>query len=249
MHSFLSAVRCPKRLRLHLEAICLILEKVYKQWNISCPAWERMKTTAVLIGLIVFATVIVSGAAAQDVLFEDDMDEWKDPWMNPEDVDPSYGEITYENGALWIMDYTDDNWTTTTLEEEFSDFMLEVETELVEGNADNWFHIFTRGQDQGYYVFSISADGLYQILKCENGELQYLVEPTQSEYIVQGRDATNTVRIESIGDEMTLFVNDQRLETIHDSSFSTGLIALGAESFSGSFTTAAFDNLVIAEPS
>ncbi|MDN7023694.1 DUF1080 domain-containing protein [Methanoculleus sp. FWC-SCC1] len=207
-----------------------------------------MKTTAFLIGLIVFATVIVSSAAAQDVLFEDDMDEWKDPWMNPENVDPAYGEIAYEGGALQLMDYTDENFTYTILNKEFSDFILAVEIELVEGNADNWYHIFTRVQEQGFYVFSISADGWYQIRKIESGEVESLVEPTESEYIVQGRDATNTVRIESIGDEMTLFVNDWRLETVQDSSFSTGKIALGTESLSGSFTTTAFDNLVIVEP-
>jgi hypothetical protein len=244
-----------------------------------------MKTIACLLALIVFSTVMFSGAAAQNVLLlkddaddwdddhddwddnhddwdenhaydwdDDDMDEWNSTWMNgtwmnADDIDPNLGEVTYEDEELRITDYTDENATYTVMRDEFSDFKLSVDTELTDGNTSTWQQIYTRLQNDSGYVFSINADGQYQIQKIENGTVESLVEPTESEYIDQGTDETNEVMIESIGDEMTLFIDEHEVSTVNDSSFSTGRIALGAESLSGTSATVAFEDFEITETS
>ena len=205
-----------------------------------------MKRITFLLALVAFAAAIAPGASAQNILFEDDMDVWQDPWLQP--FESSYGTVSYEDGELRVMDYTDENVTGTVLQNDFGDFRLFVETGLVAGNEDNWQYIYIRWQENGGYVFGVSADGFYQILKVDGGTVTSLAEPTASEYINTGRDVTNIVSIESNGDEMNLFVNGYLLETVHDTRFSNGQIALAVESLSGSFSTVGFDNLYITEP-
>lgn len=204
-----------------------------------------MKRITYLLALVAFAAAIAPGVSAQTVLFADDMDVWQDPWVQP--YESPYGTVSYEDGELRIMDYTDDSVTGTILQDDFDNFILSVETRLVAGNDDNWQYVYTRLQESGGYVFAISADGFYQILKSDSGTATALAEATTSEYINTGRDAANIIEIESNGDEMNFFVNGYLLESVRDTRFSTGQIALGTASLSGRFSTAGFDNLVITE--
>lgn len=205
-----------------------------------------MKWIVYLLALVIVATTIVPGASAQRIIFEDDLTEWREPWEQPRDG-PS-GSVFYEDEELHIMDNTDDNFTSTTLQRDFDDFTLTIETELSAGNEDAWQYIFTRLQEGGGYAFAINSDGLYQIQRLDGGMLTNLTEPTPSEHINIGRDAANLVRIECNGDELNFFVNGRLLESLHDTEFGTGRIALAAFSLSGSSSTVSFDDLVITEP-
>ncbi|MDN7023793.1 hypothetical protein FGU65_02585 [Methanoculleus sp. FWC-SCC1] len=48
-----------------------------------------------------------------------------------------------------------------------------------------------------------------------------------------------------LGRRQSLYVNDRYLDTVYDSMFSSGYVALSADSVSSTDTTVAFDNLEI----
>ncbi|GAI19215.1 unnamed protein product, partial [marine sediment metagenome] len=131
----------------------------------------------------------------------------------------------------------------------FSDFVLEVDTKLVDGTDDNWHGVVCRFQDIGnYYAFGISADGYYQIARFVDGQ-QLVIEPiSYSTHINQGWDVTNFIHIKCVGNRLSLAVNGHTLANVTDNSFSGGEIGFLATSLAGSFSEIAFDNLVVTEP-
>jgi uncharacterized repeat protein (TIGR02543 family) len=178
------------------------------------------------------------------VLFSDDFSSDNHVWDTFSNGD---GSVSYENGWLHIVNTT---WaelpTITRAHRYFTDFILEVETKLVDGAIDNWHSVGCRYQDDGnYYEFSISADGYYCIAKWVDGDWTYLLEAAQSSYINTGTNAVNLMHIECIGSSLSLSVNRHLLGQVTDTTYSGGDIALAASGLTGppEYTEIAFDNI------
>ncbi len=125
--------------------------------------------------------------------------------------------------------------------------MLDVDTTMVAGSIDNWQGVNIRelGEDQ-YYGLSVSADGYYAIVKCQNGNVESLSGPIYSGYINTGVGATNHLHVEANGNTLSLDVNGHRLSTETDNAFTQGTISLKANcKTSNSFTEVSYNNLVI----
>ncbi|MCJ7426158.1 MAG: hypothetical protein MUO17_03355 [Dehalococcoidales bacterium] len=191
--------------------------------------------------------IVVEPSAGPTVLFFDDFSQDTGDWDIYSD---SSGQVFYESGWLHLIHYTDASLDTYTLAYQYlDDFILEVETKLVDGTDNNWQTVLCRVQDEdNYYAFGVSADGYYNLAKFIDGEPTYLVYATYSDYINQGWDVVNTVYIECIGSSLTLAVNGYVLDTVTDYSFYGGYIGFIANSLDGSFTEIAFDNLIVVEP-
>ncbi len=205
---------------------------------------------SLVIGLVLVLSLL--GAAGcnsskTNILFSDDFSDENSGWTTYDDYD---GEVTYKDGYFSIRDYADPTTAVyTSAQQHFTDFVLEVETRLVNGTDDNWHVVAFRMQNESsYYDFRISADGYYAAAKFVDGESTALLEANESAYINTGVDAVNTIRIECIGNVLGFAVNGHVLEQITDSTFSGGDISLAAYALSGTFTEVAFDNLVITEP-
>jgi hypothetical protein len=191
-------------------------------------------------------TVTANFEATGQVLFSDDFSDEVGVWDTFSNGD---GSVFYENGWLHVLDYTGGPATFTPAHQYFTDFILEVETKLVEGTDNNWHTVECRYQEgQNYYDFDISADGYYEIVRFINGNVTVLVEPTHSSYINQGVDAVNLIHIECIGSNLSLSVNGHVLRTVIDTTFSGGDIGLGADSLEASSTEIAFDNITVTKP-
>ena len=186
-------------------------------------------------------------ATGPTVLFYDDFSNPNSGWVTYDGYD---GQVMYHDGCLYIKDYTNPEGTIYgEAQRYFTDFILEVETWLVGGTDDNWHIVSCRMQDEdNYYGFGISADGFYQIAKFVDGERISLSEIASSSYINQGWDVVNSIRIECIGNSLSLAVNGHTLASVTDSTFSGGDVCLAANALSGTFTEIAYDNLVITEP-
>jgi len=186
-------------------------------------------------------------AAGPAVLFSDNFSQDTGDW---DIFSASEGDAFYEGGWLHVMNYTTATIDTyTMLDRYFSDFVLEVDTKLVDGTDDNWHGVVCRYQDTGnYYAFGISADGYYYIAKFVDGDQIALASITSSSYINQGWDVVNSIRIECIGNSLSLAVNGHTLASVTDSTFSGGEIGLLATALAGSLSEVAYDNLVITEP-
>lgn len=181
------------------------------------------------------------------VLFSDDFSDPNSGWRI---YDGIYGQVGYENGYYYVEDsalYNGIMWGNIQLS--FSDFILEIETWLIDGTDYNWQSVSCRVQDDyNYYSFGISAGGGYLIEKVANGEQVLLRAPVSSSYINQGVGAVNLIHIECIGSSLSFSVNGHLLAQVTDNALSSGSISLDANAKNDTFTKVAFDNLVITEP-
>lgn len=181
------------------------------------------------------------------ILFSDDFSDESSGWVTYDEFD---GRVIYHDGCLYVKDYTTPRGSMYGESQHyFTDFILEVETWLVDGTDYNWHTVSCRWEDEdNYYAFGIGADGTYVIAKWVNGNITYLVASTYSAHIHQGRGVTNLIHIECIGSNLSLSVNGHLLKKVTDTTFTGGDICLAANSLAGTFTEIAFDNIVVTEP-
>jgi uncharacterized repeat protein (TIGR02543 family) len=195
-----------------------------------------------------FNNLVVTGeATGLATLFSDDFSHDTGDW---EVYSDSNGEVFYEGGWLHMLNYTTAPlYTKTVGHRYFDDFILEVDTKLVDGTDDNWHVVLCRWQDPDNYCgFAISADGYYYIANYINGEETRLIDIDYSSYINPGWDVVNTIYIECDGNRLNLSVNGHSLTSVTDNTFSEGAIGLLATSWEGDFSEVAYDNLVISNP-
>jgi hypothetical protein len=191
--------------------------------------------------------------ASAQVLFKDDFSNDSSGWDIYSDAK---GMAFYQNGWLHVRNNAINEGSDVSYANQyFTDFVLEVETKLVDGSEDNWHYVAFRADGpMDCYLFEISADGYYAMVKYVNGSRIVFEGPTKSTYIKQGRDMINTVRVEALGSDLRLFVNGHVLGNVNDSTFTGGDIGLGASlpegtPLSGSqFTEVAFDNITVTVP-
>lgn len=185
----------------------------------------------------------------KNVLFSDDLSSWRSEWEPV--YDSTEGKTLYSGGALHIRDNKPPSGTMYhTLNKNFNDFILDVDTLLVDGTIDNWAGVEIRCQDDGnsYYALDISSDGYYEISKFENGNKVKLAEPTNSSYINTGVGATNHLHVEADKNTLSLSVNGHPLRTVTDTTFNEGAVVLMANCIKDNdFTEVAFNNLVITQ--
>lgn len=189
-----------------------------------------------------------SAAPVSDrVLFSDD---FSDPGSGWDRVSTDEGITDYADGIyrIWVNTDNIDVWANPG--KNFTDTIIEVEATKVGGPDDNDFGIQCRYQDtQNYYFFIISSDGFYGIGITQNGNQSLLGEDQllPSDAIKQG-NVTNSIRVNCIGNTLTLFANGTQLISVQDDTFSSGDVGLLAGTYNEVGTDIHFDNFVVLEP-
>lgn len=165
----------------------------------------------------------------------------------------------------------------------FSDFDLQVAASPVEGPENNGYGVIFRLQnkdnsspdDDDFYLFLISSDGYYRVVRSFNHEQKELSMWISSPVINQHVGVTNFLRVIAKGDQFQFFVNGQQmllcipdnpdalstyseqtgecqdgkmLDTLVDTSIPNGQIGVAAETFDESGVVVDFDNLVVYGP-
>ncbi len=126
----------------------------------------------------------------------------------------------------------------------YSDLQVEVDSTIASDADPAAAGLIFHYQDtDNFYLFSVDNDGYYALEILEDNSWVTLIDWTQSDAIDRER---NTLRVETKGDEITLFVNGTRLESTNDAAFTSGDVGIAVTSFADSSATVAFDNLVIA---
>ena len=202
--------------------------------------------SVLVVGLLGTAAPVVAEAPGS-VLFEDDFSEDTGDWLLFSDQE---GSATCENGWLHVRDNPAGLACACYLTGvQFDDFVLEVDTKLVDGSNYNWHTITARdggGELANYYRFDIGSDGTYDIAKWVDDVLTILADGS-SNRVRPGRGATNHIRVECVGSYLSLSVNGHLLAEVSDSSHIAGDIALGCDAPQTS-SEVAFDNLVVSAP-
>jgi len=183
-------------------------------------------------------------------LFQDDFDDSSSGW----DVDErDEFERGYEKDKYFIELY-EPNWFAWACSgQRFDDVSVEVEVYPPPGSQGDHFGVLCRHADlKNFYYFAISADGYYAIFRrVDGGDLQVLTGDgdgmIHSPSIRTGGQS-NDIRAVCQGDELSLYVNGELLETVSDDTHRRGDVGIGAGSGVAGDTRIRFDNFVVARP-
>jgi hypothetical protein len=121
---------------------------------------------------------------------------------------------------------------------------IDVDATKAGGPDKNEFGVICRYQDaNNYYRFMISSDGYAVITRIKDGQRSYLsadkMQP--SDAIHQGA-ATNHIRADCAGTTLTLEINQQKVASATDTSFSSGDVGLVAGTYETPGVNILFDN-------
>ncbi len=171
-----------------------------------------------------------------------------------DDPASGFGESTtddyrsfYDNGRYTIEILRED-WVAWSSVGSVSDFVAELDV-ISHGEVGGAGLIF-RYQDPGrqFYLFAIDVDGRYWLRMLTSDGWQVIRDWQESPYIRTGA-ATNHLKVVCQGAEISLYVNDQYLETVQDTTFAEGAVGmLAGTSVGESYARFSFDNLRVYGP-
>jgi hypothetical protein len=189
-----------------------------------------------------------AGSVAQSNLpFEDDYSNPNSGWDRAEWEE---GFTDYVDGAyrMFVVPENYSIWANPGLH--FIDTSVTVVATKSSGHDDNEFGIICRYADiENFYAVTVSSDGFYGFLNIEDGTYGYLnmeeMQPTAA--IVQG-NSTNTIRLDCIGNTLTLYVNGEYVAERVDDRIQSGDVGLYAGTFAVPGTEILFDDFVVTAP-
>lgn len=174
------------------------------------------------------------------------VDSFSDPNSGWDVVSKPDYALAYVDGAyrMTVIKANNEVWSTHSGTAAMSDYVIEVDARRVAGPEDNDFGVVFRVQpgNEDFYQFRISSDGLYTLRRFQDDVWTDLQPWTESPVIAQG-DATNHIRIETIGPFLRCFVNGQMLAAAQDEAFAAGRVGLSAGTYAEGGVSIDFDNL------
>jgi hypothetical protein len=184
---------------------------------------------------------------AGNVLFQDDFSDLSSGWNR---VKAAKGESDYADGAYRIVvnEPNVDIWSKPG--GDFKDVHIEVDAYKVGGDRDNRFGLICRAADANhFYTFIVSSDGYYGIGMINGNEYRLLgmdaLQPTDA---IRTGAALNHIRADCTGNTLTMYINDQKLASIEDYTFTSGDVGLIAGTYDVPGTDILFDNFAVYQP-
>ena len=204
-----------------------------------------------LIGLTLLLLVCgCNTGGGQGVAFRDDFEDPRGNWASDqrEQFDRGYA------GSEYFIELHEPNWFAwSNPGAQFDDASVEVNAYLSAGSQDGHFGVLCRYADAAsFYYFAISADGYYAIFgRKGGGELDVLSgdgDGMTFSSIIRTGGQTNNIQAVCQGDELSLYVNGELLETVVDSTHSRGDVGLGAGSGPQGDARVQFDDFAAIRP-
>ncbi|HEY89118.1 MAG TPA: hypothetical protein G4N98_05210 [Thermoflexia bacterium] len=206
---------------------------------------------AIWLSLVALATACTPATpepppGVGDVLFSDDFTTTSPNWAL---FDTPEGAAYIQQERLYLEDRgPEKSISTSLLDQQWSDLLIRTHLQQAAGTQNNWMGVTCRQADENnYYLFAISADGYYLLLKVVEGETTQLAGPETSTALNPDR-GVNLLEASCVETTLTLSVNQQELVSLNDEQFRTGGIALFADSVTRETTSVAFDDFVITAP-
>jgi hypothetical protein len=210
---------------------------------------RRLKscTIVLLLSLLIYGCGMDGdqGSAFQDG-FEDPRSGWGTDQRREFDRGYGGGEYFVDLHALtWFA------WANPGAS--FDDVVVEVDAYLASGPSDSHFGALCRYVDEGnFYYFAISPDGYYAIFRrLAGGRLDILTGDGSGMVFspaVKTDGQVNRVKVVCQGDELSLYVNGEPLDTVTDDAHSQGDVGLGVGSGSEGNARVHFDGFSAAKP-
>ena len=189
------------------------------------------------------------GGDGQGPLFQDDFESSGSGWGADQRDEFDRG---YEEGE-YFFELHESNWFAWARPgKKFDDVSVEVDAHPTSGAQDGHFGILCRYENaDNFYYFAVSADGYYAIFRRAEGDVKVLTANGEgmlsSPSIKTGRQANHVLAI-CRGDELSLYVNGQRLATVTDDTHATGDVGIGAGSGPEGIARISFDDFAVTAP-
>ena len=184
------------------------------------------------------------------ILFQDNFSDVNSGWDRTTN---EYGTTDYATGGYEIKVIQTDAFFFANPYQTFqNDVRIEVDATKIGGPDDNAFGMQCRYQDvDNYYFFYISSDGFVGIGIDSAGQKTIISSSdgnmVSNSSINQGA-ATNHIRADCIGSNLTLYVNGTQAAAATDSTFTGGDVGLIAKTFSEAGTDIMFTNFMVYNP-
>lgn len=191
------------------------------------------------------------GATPQDsfVLFQDDFSDTSSGWDRTTSEE---GLTDYANGSYRILVSPESYSVWANPGQDFTDVRVEVEATKVSGPDDNEFGIICRYQDENnFYAGVLTSDGYYAFWQRINGaELQLLgMENLGTSDAINQGSASNHVRLDCVGDTLSLYANSQLVGEVQDvSALTSGDVGLYAGTYKEPGADIRFNDFVVFSP-
>lgn len=181
------------------------------------------------------------------ILFQDTFSSSQSGW-------DQYSDATYQADyfadayRISVFDADTEAWSIPRLD--FSDVIIDVNARKLDGPDDNVYGVICRYEDpDNFYFFLISSDGYSGIGVYVSGERSLLSGDSMlpSDFINLG-EGLNALRIECVGDKLSLNVNGQLINEFHGASQVTGDVGLIAGTYDSFGVEIEFDDFIITNP-
>jgi hypothetical protein len=216
-----------------------------------------MKKFFIVVPLVILLVATLYACTSQsampdttNALFFDDFSQSSSGWTQLQD---NNGTIGYDNNHYHILVNNLDTMLIGTAGQSLQDDVrIEVDARKIGGSDNNYFGVICRYQNpDNYYMFLITSDGLSGIVMLKNGTPQ-MISPGAHFLKMDGikkASATNHIRVDCIGDALTLYANDKQVSATYDHTFIGGDVGLVARSsLLEAGVDIQFDNLVVYDP-
>lgn len=154
-----------------------------------------------------------------------------------------FSRYAFERGGYTIEVRERDMVVWTLARGRYSDIAVSVDCFTPAGQALAAAGLIFHYQDsQNFYLFQVSSDGYYTLELLLNDEFNTLIDWTQSNAI---EPQANRLLVETHGDRIALYVNEELLEETRDGTFVSGEVGIAVSSFKQPMAAIRFDNLLI----
>jgi hypothetical protein len=183
-----------------------------------------------------------TGVEAGSTLYSDNFDDQQSSDFPSKTNDSS--TYAFIDGAYSILVSKPNLLSWVKMKGDYGDASITVDASIDGPPASAAGLIFHFQDDKNFYIYSIDGEGRYELDVYKNDEPITLIKWTESSAIKPVGEL-NTLRVETKGDTISLYVNDQLLDEVSDSTIANGKAALVVNTFDEANVTVTFDNLVV----
>jgi hypothetical protein len=119
---------------------------------------------------------------------------------------------------------------------DFDNFAYEVQMKIIKGDCGAiLFRI--ESANTSFYYFRVCQDGSYALYRYTNNAGSNLIAPQSNSAINAGLNQSNLVAVVARGSTLDFYVNQQKVDSISDTTYSHGKIGIVADGFPGHHPT------------
>ena len=125
--------------------------------------------------------------------------------------------------------------------------IIQIDSRVEQSSGNGDYGVICRFEDnENMYLFEVTQDAYYAILKMENAELVPLINYTPSNLLADLKDSK--FEVACIGDTLSFAVNGKLLGEVTDQSFKSGDYGFFAGTFDNAGNVISFDNVIVSQP-